>query len=326
MNKYLKFSAKVLLTGAATAMALAGPSVFAQTKSVAVTAIVEHPSLNAVRDGVYEVLQEAGYKEGENLRWQYQSAQGNTGTAAQIARKLVGDAPDVIITISTPSTQTVLASTKTIPVVFSAVTDPVAAKLTKSWEASGTNVTGVSDMLEIDKQVDLILRIVPQAKTVGMVYNPAEANSVVVVEKMEQELAKRGMRLIKAAAARSVDVGTAARSLADKVDVFYTSTDNNVVAAYEAMTKVAQDTQTPLIASDPPSVARGAVAALGVDYKELGRQTGRVAIRIINGEKPGDIPMQTGEKMSLHVSPSAAQKQGITLSDDLIKDATEVIN
>lgn len=324
MFKHLNLSKKVLAAGLAS-LVLASSATFAQTKSVAVTAIVEHPSLNAVKDGVYEVLQEAGYKEGENLRWQFQSAQGNTSTAAQIARKFVGDQPDVIIAISTPSAQSVLANTKTIPVIFSAVTDPVAAKLTQSWDGSGTNVTGVSDMLELDKQVDLILRIVPNAKTIGMVYNPAEANSVAVVKSMEAELAKRGMKLLTAAAPRSVDVSTAGRSLAGKVDVFYTNTDNNVVAAYEAMAKVAQDSQTPLIASDPPSVSRGAVAALGVDYTELGRQAGRIAIRIMEGEKPGDIPVQTGEKMSLHVNPSAAEKQGITLSEELIKEATEVI-
>lgn len=324
MIKYLKLPTKIL-AASLVSLAFAATPALAQTKSVAVTAIVEHPSLNAVRDGVYEALQTAGYKEGENLRWQYQTAQGNTSTAAQIARKFIGDQPDVIIAISTPSAQTVLAGTKTIPVVFCAVTDPVAAKLTTSWEGSGTNVTGVSDMLDLDKQADLILRVVPDAKTVGMVFNPAEANSVVVVKNMEQELNKRGMKLLTAAAPRSVDVGTAARSLAGKVDVFYTSTDNNVVAAYEAITKVAQETKTPLIASDPPSVTRGAAAALGVDYTELGRQAGRQAIRIMEGEKPGEMAVETGNILTLYVNPGAAEKQGFTLSEDLIKEATEVI-
>ena len=325
MIKHLKLPAKILLTGIAT-VAMFSPGAFAQTKSVAVTAIVEHPSLNAVKDGVYEVLQEAGYKEGENLRWQYQSAQGNNSTAAQIARKFVGDKPDVIIAISTPSAQTVLANTKTIPVIFSAVTDPVAAKLTSSWEGSGTNVAGVSDMLELDKQVDLILRVIPNAKTVGMVYNPAEANSVAVLKSLEEKLKQRGIRLLSATAPRTVDVSTAARSLADKVDVFYTNTDNNVVAAYEAIGKVAQDTKTPLIASDPVLVKRGAAVGLGVDYVELGRQTGHIALRIMNGEEPGSIPIETGKKISLFVNPSVAEKQGFTLSEDLIKEASEIIN
>ncbi|WP_345783886.1 ABC transporter substrate binding protein, partial [Stenotrophomonas sp. YIM B06876] len=137
------------------AMAAIAP-VHAQQKSVAVTAIVEHPALDAVRDGVQDALKQAGYESGKNLKWQYQSAQGNTGTAAQIARKFVGDKPDAIVAIATPSAQAVIASTKTVPVVFSAVTDPVAAKLVPNWEASHTNVTGVSDLLALDKQMDLL--------------------------------------------------------------------------------------------------------------------------------------------------------------------------
>lgn len=319
-----KFQAKLLVAGFAALVALGTPA-WAQQKSIAVTSIVEHPALDAVRDGVLEVLTEAGYEDGKNLRWQYQSAQGNVSIAAQIARKFIGDDPDVIIAISTPSAQTLIANTKTIPIIYTAVTDPVAAKLTTTWDASGTNVTGVSDKLDLSDQIDLILRVVPDAKRVGIVYNPAEANSIAVVKSLEELLAQRGMTLVTAAAPRSVDVGSAARSLVGKVDVFYSNTDNNVVSAYEALVKVGQDAKIPVIASDTPSVARGAVAALGVDYKELGRQAGRIALRIFNGEKAGDIPSQTSEKIQLLLNPKAAQRQGITLSDDLLKDATEIV-
>lgn len=322
----LKLSLRAsLLAAGFAALSLIGSPALAQQKSVAVSSIVEHPALDAIRDGVREVLTEAGYVDGKNLRWQYQSAQGNTSIAAQIARKYIGDKPDVIVAISTPLAQTVVAGTKTIPVVFSAVTDPVVAKLTPSWEASGTNVTGVSDMLDLNKQVDLILRIIPGAKRVGMVYNPSEANSVTVVKNMQQMLERRGMSLVTAAAPRSVDVGSAARSLIGKVDVIYTSTDNNVVSAYESLVKVGQDAKIPLIASDTPSVQRGAVAALGVNYKDLGRQTGRIVLRILNGEKPGDIKPQTSDKIELHLNPAAAQKQGVTLSDELLKEATVIV-
>src|SRR5690606_2858416 len=126
------------------------------------------------------------YESGKNLKWQYQSAQGNTGTAAQIARKFVGDRPDAIVAIATPSAQSVVAATKDIPVVYSAVTDPVAAQLVPSMDASGTNVTGVSDLLALDKQIELIKKVVPDAKRVGMVYNPGEANSVVVVKQLQE--------------------------------------------------------------------------------------------------------------------------------------------
>jgi len=178
-------SRKVLFGALALAFAMASP-VHAQQKSVAITAIVEHPALDAVRDGVKEALTAAGYEEGKNLKWQYQSAQGNTGTAAQIARKFIGDKSDVIVAIATPSAQAVAAATKDIPLVYSAVTDPVAAKLVPSMAASGSNITGVSDALELDKQIELIKRVAPNAKRVGMVFNPGEANSVVVLEQLRR--------------------------------------------------------------------------------------------------------------------------------------------
>lgn len=310
----------------AVALAIASmTSAHATEKSVAVTAIVEHPALDAVRDGVQAALKAEGFESGKNLKWQYQSAQGNTGTAAQIARKFVGDKPDAIVAIATPSAQAVVAATKTVPVVFSAVTDPVVAKLVPSWEASKTNVTGVSDLLALDKQMDLVKQVVPNAKRVGMVYNPGEANSVVVVKELQKLLPKLGMTLVEAAAPRSVDVSSAARSLVGKVDVIYTSTDNNVVSAYEALVKVGQDAKIALVASDTDSVKRGAVAAYGINYRDLGEQTGRMVARILKGEAPGTIKPEVSTKMELFVNPGAAEKQGVKLSDALVKSAAEVV-
>jgi len=308
----------------ALAAACSAPA-FAADKTVLVTAIVEHPALDAVRDGVKDELKDEGFEAGKNLKWEYQSAQGNTGTAAQIARKFIGDKPDAIVAIATPSAQAVVAATKSIPVVYSGVTDPVAAQLVKDWKPSGTNVTGVSDLLELEKQVDLIKRVVPNVKRVGMVYNPGEANSAVVVKALKELLGKSGISLVEAAAPRSVDVGSAAKSLIGKVDVIYTNTDNNVVSAYEALVKVGNDAKIPLVASDTDSVKRGAIAALGVNYYDLGRQTGKVVARILKGEKPGDIASATSSKLELFVNTTAAQKQGVTLSADLIKSAKTVI-
>ena len=319
--KHLPWMALGTLSLAMTAMAPAS----AQEKSVAVTAIVEHPALDAVRDGVQAALKEAGYESGKNLKWQYQSAQGNTGTAAQIARKFIGDKPDAIVAIATPSAQAVVAATKSVPVVYSAVTDPVAAKLVPSMEPSKTNVTGTSDVLALEKQIELIKQVVPGAKRVGMVYNPGEANSVVVVKELQKLLPAAGLTLVEAAAPRSVDVSSAARSLIGKVDVIYTSTDNNVVSAYEALVKVGQDAKIPLVASDTDSVKRGAIAALGINYRDLGEQTGRMVVRILKGEKPGDIKSETSSKLELFVNPGAAEKQGVKLSDALIKSAAQVV-
>lgn len=312
-----------LVSLALGATLLASTAAFAQT--VSVSSIVEHPALDAVRDGIKKALNDEGYTEEKGLKWQFQTAQGNTAIASQIARKFVGDESDVIIAISTPSAQAVVAATKTIPVVYSAVTDPVAAQLVPSWEASATNVTGVADMLELEKQLELIQKVVPSAKTVGMVYNPGEANSVVVVERLRELLSAHDMKLVEATAARTVDVGAAARSLVGKVDVIYTNTDNNVVSAFEALVKVGNDAKIPIIASDTDSVERGAIAALGVNYYDLGVQTGKMAARILKGEKPGEMASETSDKLELFVNPGAAKKQGVTLEPAFIESATSVI-
>ncbi|EIP89834.1 ABC transporter, periplasmic substrate-binding protein, putative [Burkholderia humptydooensis MSMB43] len=296
----------------------------AHAQTVKVLSIVDHPALDAIRDGVRAELKAEGYGD-DRLKWEYQSAQGNTGTAAQIARKFIGDRPDVIVAIATPAAQAVVASTKSVPVVYSGVTDPVAAQLVKGWGPTGTNVTGVSDKLPLDRQVALIKRVAPKAKTVGMVYNPGEANSVVVVKEMKEILAKQGMTLKEAAAPRTVDIAPAAKSLIGKVDVIYTNTDNNVVSAYESLVKVANEAKIPLVAGDTDSVKRGGVAALGINYGDLGRQTGKVVARILKGEKPGAIASETSSNLELFVNTDAAAKQGVTLSPDLVKEAKTVI-
>ncbi|XKM12821.1 ABC transporter substrate-binding protein [Orbaceae bacterium ac157xtp] len=293
---------------------------------VALTAIVEHPALDSVRRGVEDVLHENGYIAGENLKLQYQSAQGSTANAAQIAKQFVASKPDVIVGIATPSSQALAATTKKIPIIFTAVTDPVVAKLTPSWDASKTNVTGVSDALSLDKQIDIMLKIKPDLKTVGYVYSPGEINSTIVLKELQKSLAEKGIKIIAAPAQRTSDIPTAARSLKGKVDLIYTTTDNNVVSAYESLAKVANESKIPLVASDPDLATRGAVVALGMSYYDLGRQAGEIVIRIINGEKPGDIPTQIGKTMRLVINQKAAERQGIELSQELLNMATETIN
>ena len=255
------FSATAVLFSGAALVAHA-----ATVKTVEITAIVEHPALDAVRDGVRDQLKADGYESGRNLKFEYQSAQGNTGTAAQIARKFVGDEPDVAVALATPSAQALIAATKSIPIVFSAVTDPVAAKLVPSWNASGTNVTGVSDLSPLSAQIDLLLKVLPQAKRVGIIYNPGEANSVVIATELKKLLNARGMTLVEAAAPRSVDVASAAKSLVGKADVIYAPTDNNVMSAFEGIVKVAEQTRLPIVAADTSAARRGAAVAVGLNY------------------------------------------------------------
>lgn len=310
---------------AGSASDASAPAAASETKRVAITSIVEHPALDAVRQGLIEQLKAEGFEEGKNLVIDFQSAQGNPATAAQIAKKFAGDRPDVIVAIATPSAQAVAAATQDIPLVYSAVTDPVAAKLVPSWEASQTNVTGVSDQLPLEPQIKLMHQLVPSLKSVGYVYSPGEVNSTVVRDQLKEALGKTGITLAEAPAQRTTDVLTAARSLQGKADLIYTSLDNNVVSSYEAMYKAANEIKVPLLASDTDSVSRGAVAALGVNYHNIGLETGKVTARILRGEKAGDIPSQRVEQFDLHLSPKHAAEQGITLSEELKQQATKII-
>lgn len=294
-------------------------------KHVAITAIVEHPALDQARQGIIDELKDAGFIEGENLTLQFQSAQGNSATAAQIAKKYAGDNPDVAIGIGTPSAQALLASTRTVPIVYTAVTDPVAANLVRSWEATGGNVTGVSDHLPLEPQMDLVKMIIPDVKSIGFVYSPGEVNSTIVLKQLQEILEPQGIKVVAAPAQRTTDISTAVKSLQGRVDVIYTSTDNNVVSAYESMYQAAVQTKIPLIASDTSSSERGAVAALGGDYYGMGRQTGKLVVRILNGEKAGDIASEKPQKTELYVNLKAAQQQGVTLPEEVIKSATKVI-
>jgi putative ABC transport system substrate-binding protein len=312
----------ILALAAATALAMPAK---AESVTVAVTAIVEHPALDAARDGVKAALAEAGYKEGENLKFLYESAQGNPATASQIARQFVGEEPSVIVPISTPSAQAVVAATRDIPVVFTAVSDPLGAQLVKELEKPGRNVTGLSDMLPIADHLAMIREISPNAKTIGYLYNSAEANSVSTLEALKAEAEKAGLKVVESVATKSAEVQGATRALVGKADVIYVPTDNTIVSAFEAAAGVATEAKVPLFAADTDSVARGAVAALGFNYFDVGKQTGAVVVQILKGEEPGNIPVRVAAGTDLVINKGAATKVGLTFPESIVKRATKVI-
>jgi putative tryptophan/tyrosine transport system substrate-binding protein len=321
MSKLSSISAPAVL---ALSLGLAGPA-FAADVTVAVTAIVEHPALDAVRQGVQDELAAQGYEAGDNLDFQFESAQGNPATAAQIAQKFVGEAPDVIVPISTPSAQAVAAATKDIPIVFSAVTDPLGAKLVASLDQPGGNVTGMTDLSPIGAHLDLVKEITPDVAKLGVIYNPGEANSVTLLDLLKQEAPARDLAIVEAAAPRSADVQAAAQSLVGRVDAIYVPTDNTVVTALEAIVGVGIDNQLPVYAGDTDSVPRGAMAALGFDYYDVGIQTGKIVARVLNGEAPGSIPVERIETTELYVNPGAAEQMGVTLPEEVVARAKTVV-
>ncbi len=308
---------------AATAIAT---SAQAKDVTVAVTAIVEHPALDAARDGVKDALAEAGYKEGENLKFVYQSAQGNPATAAQIARQFVGEGPDVIVPISTPSAQAVVSATRDIPVVFTAVSDPVGAQLVKDMEKPGGNVTGLSDMSPVGEHIKLIKEVMPNIKKLGYLYNSGETNSVSLLAALKEAAAAEGIEIVESAATKSAEVQGAARALVGRADAMYVPTDNTIVSALESAVGVAEESKIPLFTADTDSVKRGALAALGFNYYDVGKQTGAVVVKILNGEKPGDIPVNIAKGTDLVINLSAAKKMGVEFPQAVIDRATSKID
>ncbi|MEO0770392.1 MAG: ABC transporter substrate-binding protein [Cyanobacteria bacterium J06649_4] len=292
---------------------------------VAVTQIVEHPALDSVRDGVKDELAEAGYEDGNTLRWEWQSAQGNPATATQIANKYAGANPSVIVAIATPSAQSAASAATSTPIVFSAVTDPVGAKLVDNADRPGGNISGVSDLSPIAEQLALIKEILPEATTLGVIYNAGEDNSVSLVELINENAGAEGLTIEEVTVSATSEVAGAARSLVGTVDAIYIPTDNTVVSALESVIQVGQDNQVPVFAGDTDSVERGAIAAISFDYYDVGRQTGEMVVKVLRGNKPGDLAVEFVEDLNLTINATAAEAMGVTLPEAVVSRADETI-
>lgn len=312
----------LLIVGGVSSLAGAQPLV------IGITQIVEHPALDAARDGFIAALEEAGYKEGEDVVYDLQNAQGDFTNAISIAQKFKDDKVDLIVAIATPTAQAALQVNQEIPIVINAVTDPVAASLAKSWESSGNNLTGMSDAAPNKQQVELIPLFLPEAKNVGTIYNAGEANSVVQIEVAKEVCKELGLNLIEVTVSNSSEVLMAAQSLAGRVEAIYIVTDNTVVSALSSVIKVCNQEKIVLILADPSTVDKGALASYGIDYFSLGKKSGEIAIQIIKGAKPSDIPIQTitdPKDLQFVVNLDTAKIIGISVSEEILKTADKII-
>ncbi len=306
------------------ALCLAAPAALAGPIRIGITQIVEHPALDANRQGIIDRLSELGYKEGRDVVYDVQIAQGNIATANLIAKKFVGDKVDLIVAIATPTAVAAAKATRDIPIVISAITDPVGAKLVESLERPGRNVTGTTDLSPVKDQLALFKEIAPNVRRIGIIYNAGEPNSVTLVKLARQAAKELGYEIVEATVANSAGVMAAAKSLVGRADAVYVPTDNTVVSALEAVVKVCQDNDMPLITGDTDSVARGAIAAIAIDYYELGRQTGDMVARILKGANPAEMPVETLKNFELHVNVKAAKAMGVTLPEAFVKRAAKV--
>ena len=293
---------------------------------IGIMQIAEHDALDDARKGFIEALKDEGFEDGKNVIIDVQNAHGEFTTATTIAEGFVADKVDLILAIATPTAQAALNTTKDIPIVITAVTDPVSTGLADSLEKPGGNVTGTHDMNPVKEQLALLQEIFPEATRVGVIFNSGEENSLVQVEILEEEAALAGLTVVKAPVTATGEVGTAAESLLGKVDVIYIPTDNTVVEAIASVIQVSEEHLIPIIPGEASCVHAGALATIGIDYSVLGYQTGKMAAKILRGEaEPASMAIEGQSKYSIAVNKATAAKFKITLPQSLLERADEII-
>ena len=283
----------------------------------------EHPALNAARDGFINGLADEGFIDGRNIRFTRYNATGDIGTSDAMAARLVEANSDLILGISTPSTRSLMHATRDIPIVFTAVTDPLAAGFVEDVVTPNTNLTGMSDLLPIIEQFRFLTRILPNAQTVGIMYNSGEENSVIQANMAADAARELGLTYIRASVTGTHDVAQIAASIVGDVDVIFTPTCNTMAEAMTTAVMVAGDAGVPIIAGDSGSVSRGALATEGIDYYLLGRQTAVMAAKILRGEsRPQEMPVQWQDTREISINIATAEHLGIEIPADILAVAT----
>jgi len=291
---------------------------------IGISKIVAHPALDAVEQGIQDQLNDMGY----DLTYDLQNANGDMSTAASIANKFKADRVRVAVGIATPTAQALVNAMTDIPVVYSAVTDPVDAGLVESYDKGGKNVTGVSDLTPVGAQIEFLNRIKP-IKALGHVYSSGEANAVRLAELAKEKCQELGIEFVPATVTNSSEVRQAAQSIANRVDAFYVSTDNTVVSALSALVDVAMNAGVPVMSADPSSAETfDVLAAWGFDYYKMGRATGRVVAKILDGTPTSEIPtvfMTDPSDIDLLINKDVAAKLGLTFPKDILDTANKIV-
>ena len=269
---------------------------------IGISQIVEFAALDDNRKGFLKALEDNGYIEGTNLEVDYQNAQGDLTTSQTIAKQFASQNKDLIFAIATPSAQAAYNATKDIPILISAVTDPVAAGIVKSLEKPDTNVSGTSDYVPVESQLDLIKIFAPEAKRIGVLYNTSEINSEIQVKQLKEYSNKNGYEVITVGITSTNEVNQAISSLVDKIDVLFVPTDNLVVSSMPLIAQKTLEKKIPIIASETGSVEAGALASQGINYYQLGYKTGEMAVRVLKGEDVSKMPVSTATETKISVN------------------------
>ena len=282
---------------------------------IGISQFITHQSLDATREGFVDELAKQGYVEGKNIEIDLQNAQGEQRNLKTISQQLA-ESSDVVLAIATPSAQSLANTTQTTPVIFSAVTDPVSAKLVESREHPGGNVTGTSDQSSdaISTQINLIKKVLPKAKTIGILYTQSEPNSVVQKDEAKRLLEEKGFTVVEKTILDSNNVKAASESLMAEVDMVFVPTDNIISSTMETVKQVSIKHKVPVFGGSTEMIAVGGLYNYGTNYEELGRQTARMLIRVLKGEKPENIAVELPEKLELHTNQEMADALGIDIS------------
>ena len=294
----------------------------AEKVNVGIVQLVEHAALDAANKGFVEGLASKGYKEGQNITYDRQNAQADQSNLQNIAHRFVNNKVNLICAIATPAAQTVANVTSDIPIVATAVTDYKTAKLVKDNAKPGTNVTGTTDMNPVEQQLDLLLKIVPNAKSVGTIYCSSEVNSQLQVDILKKAATAKGVTIKEATVSNVNDIQQAARSLVGKVQAIYVPTDNVLASAMPTLVSVTEEAKLPVICGEGGMVKAGGLATLGVDYYKLGFQAGEMAADILSGKsKPADMGIQAQKEFKAMVNLKEAEKIGLKVPEDVLKGA-----
>lgn len=288
---------------------------------VGISQLAEHPALDASREGFIEGLATEGFIDGENITIDFQNAQGDFPTAQLIAQNFLSQEMDMIFAIATPAAQAAFNTTKDIPILVTAVTDPVEAGLAESWEVSNTNVTGTSDMTPMKEQFSLLQELVPEAQKIGVLYNTSEENSEIQIRKMKEIAEKLNLEVVPSGITNTNEIPQALDALIGNIDVLYIPTDNLVAASMPLIVDKTNEKGIPVIGSERAHVEAGALATEGISYYELGFQTALMAVDIINGKQPSELPISTMKEYELVINEDSAKLLKIEISDHLKEKA-----
>ena len=291
---------------------------------IGIVQIVNHDALDAAREGFVRVLAEEGYVDGQSITIDYRNAQGNQDTLASIADYFVGAKADMILAIATPSALAVAGKTETVPILGTAITDYESAKLVESNEHPGYNVSGTTDMNPVAEQIALILRFVPEAKTIGLIYTSSEVNSQLQARMAKEEIEKLGLNYAEVTVNNSNDVQQAVSSIMTKCDVLYIPTDNVLAASMPLVYEASLDAKVPVICGEANMVRAGGHFTLAIDYGKLGEQTGHMAVRILrDGALVSEMPIERLTDMNYYVNKTACDAIGLAVPEDLMMYAEE---